>query len=134
MSPMSKTSKTTKNTKKTSTTKKVATSRPTTPVKPRRRKGPALPIEAIELPRVPGHEYGQHRHVSALQPGDTIYVGTRANLSTLEVAEVRTAKESDLVSILALAIEFSHGGVLYTGNEQVMFTAGDNYRISVKNN
>jgi hypothetical protein len=102
------------------------------PAKPLRRKGPALPIAPIKLPLTPGHGYGQGRHVSAIQIGDLMYVGGRQNLSTLEVAEVRPVKASRSLTIIALAVEFVHDGVLYTGNEQVTFIAEANSRIGVK--
>lgn len=101
--------------------------------RPLRRKGPVLPIDTIELPRVPGHEYGQHQHVSTIQPGDIIYVGGRQNLSTLEVAEVRIEKGANYVTVLALAVDFQHDGAVYNANEQVTFRADTNSRIGVKN-
>lgn len=103
------------------------------PVKPRRRKGPELPIDPIELPRVPAHEYGQHRHVSNIEIGDVIFVGGRQNLSTFEVADVRATADGRQIAIVALAIDFVHGGVLFSGNEQVTFLAETNARIGVKN-
>lgn len=124
-------SKTTKTAAAKKTSRKAAPA--TVVTKPRRRRGPVLSIDPIELPRVPGHEYGQHRHVSAMQPGDTIYVGGRQNLSTLEIAEVRAEKNGRTVTIVALAVEFQHEGVLYTGSEQVTFLVDVNSRIGVKN-
>lgn len=102
------------------------------PVKPLRRKGPALPIAPIELPRVPSHGYGRHRSVYELRPGDLVYIGSRHNLSTLEIAEVRPMESSRSLTLTALAVEFVHDGVLYTGNEQVTFVVEANSRIGVK--
>lgn len=132
---MSKTTRTPKTASKSPATSKTGASKAAVaaPAKPRRRKGPVLDIPAVELPRVPAHDYGWHRHVGAVEPGDTIYLGGPRTLSTLEVAEIRPEKDGRHMSIVALAVEFTHEGTLYTGNEQVTLLADTNTRIGVKN-
>jgi hypothetical protein len=102
--------------------------------RPRRRKGPVLEVQPIELPRVPLHDYGQHRHVGALEAGDLLYVGDRQHLSLVEVHAIEPDKASggSCVLVHVLAVDLEIDGVRYSGNEQVTLLADANSRIAAK--
>lgn len=99
---------------------------------PTRVRGGILPIEPILLPPVPAHAYGQARHIKDISAGDTIYVGAPQTLSVLEVAEIGAPTANGQVIVVALAVDFRHGGVYYDAYEQVTLLAGPETRIAVR--
>jgi hypothetical protein len=87
----------------------------------------------IELPRAPDHHYGSVRQASSLQVGDMIYVGTRQNLSQLEVLAVEmVTAPHHYIKIRAAAVSLWFDGVEYCSGEQVVLTAAPEARVAVR--
>lgn len=131
--------KTTKPVTKTATTKHAAkssskhvTAKSTSKAAPRR-SGRVLANVQIELPRSPYHHYGLVRLVPSVQIGDVLYVGTRQNLSQLEVLAVETVTAPRrYVKIRAAAVSLWVDGVEYVDGEEVVLTAAPEARVAVR--
>ena len=138
--PTAKSATTKSATTKSATTKSTTTKSTTTKsaAKPAakassRRGGRVLADVQIELPHAPNHHYGLVRLVPSVQVGDVLYIGSRQNLSQLEVLAVETVDSPRrFVKIRAAAVSLWVDGVEYVDGEEIVLTATPEVRVAVR--